>query len=196
MHRPPEVSVRPATEDDRPVVVALAQLYMHDLSAVEDWELDETGRFGVRCLTGCWPEPGEVTDVARHPFLIRADDRIAGFAVVDGVSRVTGDRTVTDMAEFFVVRRWRRHGVGRTAAHQLVAAFPGRWEIRPFPGYPPAAAFWRRVSAELAGDGVRTGTFQRSGRPAPMLAFSMRPGHRRSEVAADLAHPVGDHPVR
>jgi predicted acetyltransferase len=73
------------------------------------------------------------------------------------VSRVTGDRDVTDMAEFFVVRRWRRHGVGSAAVRELVGGFPGRWEVRPFPGYAPAAAFWARVCAELAADGVHTG---------------------------------------
>jgi predicted acetyltransferase len=191
MTGPPEVSVRSATDEERPTVVALAQLYLHDLSTVEDWELDETGRFGVRSLTGCWPRPGEVTDVTRHPFLIRADGHIAGFAVVDEVSRVTGDRTVTDMAEFFVVRRWRRHGVGRAAAHRLVAAFPGRWEIRPCPGYPPAAAFWRRVSAELAVGGVRTGTFQRRDRKAPMLSFSTRSDLRPAGRAQTVGERTG-----
>ncbi|HEX5401948.1 MAG TPA: hypothetical protein VFX16_06565 [Pseudonocardiaceae bacterium] len=50
-----------------------------------------------------------------HPVLIRASGKIAGFAIVDQVSRLTGDRDATDMAEFFVVRRWRRHGVGGAA---------------------------------------------------------------------------------
>ncbi len=34
------------------------------------------------------------------------------------------------MAEFFVLRRWRRTGVGRAAVRDLLERFPGTWEIR------------------------------------------------------------------
>ncbi|MFZ0322860.1 MAG: GNAT family N-acetyltransferase, partial [Actinomycetes bacterium] len=142
------------------------QLYLHDLSRVEAWELDEHGSFGEDDLDGCWSE------VRRHPFLIRASGQIAGFAIVDEGSDVTSDPQVFDMAEFFVVRRWRRHGVGREAFRQLLGRFRGRWEVRPFPGYEPGESFWRSVCAEMAQGSVTTATFERRDRDFPMYSFT------------------------
>jgi predicted acetyltransferase len=175
MSTTPEVSVTPAQRHQEPVLSSLSQLYVHDLSDIGEWEVDESGHYGFGGLVDCWPEPGKEPTVLRHPFLIRAAGQVAGFAVVSDASIITGDRDVTDMAEFFVVRRWRRHGVGRAAVRQLVAAFPGRWEIRPFPGYAPAAAFWATVCAELAADGVRTGPIPGYTMPnAQVLAFTTK----------------------
>ena len=60
-------------------------------------------------------------------------------------SRLTGDLAVRDMAEFFVMRRFRRHGVGEQAAGWLFDRFPGPWEVRQKKENQPATAFWRRA---------------------------------------------------
>lgn len=164
----PVVSVEPALMESRVLLARLLQLYLHDLSAVEAWEVDESGSFGEDDLDDCW------TDVRRHPFVIRADGQVAGFAIVDEGSDVTADPDVFDMAEFFVLRRWRRQGVGREAARQILARLPGRWEVRPFPGYSPGEHFWRRICAELAHGDVATASYDRAGKPVPM--YSLRAG--------------------
>ncbi len=79
------VSVVTAGRDMRPTLVQLTQLCLYDLSAVEGWDVDEADGFGDALLRGCW------TDQRRHPYLIRAHDRLAGFAIVDQGSRLTGD---------------------------------------------------------------------------------------------------------
>lgn len=162
----PIVLVEAATAGQRDLLAGLLQLYLHDLSAVEGWEVDESGSFGDDDLNGCW------TDDWRHPFVIRASGKVAGFAIVDQGSDVTTDPSVFDMAEFFVLRRWRRQGVGREATRQLLARFPGRWEVRPFPGYRPGEEFWRRVCHECATGDVASGIYHRGGVPVPMYAFS------------------------
>lgn len=52
---------------------------------------------------------------------------------------------VNDMAEFFVMRKHRRVGVGREAARQVFAMFPGPWQVRQLQGNDAATAFWRSV---------------------------------------------------
>jgi predicted acetyltransferase len=49
------------------------------------------------------------------------------------------------MAEFFVLRRYRRQGVGERAARAAFGRFPGPWEVRERAGNDAAIAFWRRV---------------------------------------------------
>jgi predicted acetyltransferase len=160
------VTVEAVGKPARVLLRSLTQLYLHDLSAVEGWEVDDAGSFGEDDLDGCWTEP------RRHPFVIRVESSVAGFAVVDEGSDVTCDPDVFDMAEFFVLRRWRRQGVGREAFRLLLARFPGQWAVRPFPGYAPGEQFWQQVCGELAAGPVQLRSFHRQGKTFPMYAFA------------------------
>ena len=56
------------------------------------------------------------------------------------------------MDDFFIVRALRRSGVGRNAARQVIAMFPGPWSIG-FQSYNPGAQrFWTHVAESFAGD--------------------------------------------
>jgi predicted acetyltransferase len=140
-----DVTVVEASAQDRPVVANLLQLYLYDFTAFRPWDVGPTGRFGEGPLDGCW------TDPRRHPFLFRVGGRLAGFAIVDGRSRLTGDPGVWDMAEFFVLRTYRRRRVGERAARALFARFPGRWEVRQLAANTAATAFWRAVIGRATG---------------------------------------------
>jgi Predicted acetyltransferase len=47
------------------------------------------------------------------------------------------------MAEFFVMRKYRRGGVGGKAARAVFARFPGEWQVRQLAANGAAVAFWR-----------------------------------------------------
>ena len=102
-----------AGPDDRARLAALFELYSYDFSEVLDLDVGDDGRFAVPVLDRYW------TEADRHPFLIRVDARLAGFALVHERSRLTDREGVRDMAEFFVMRRYRRRGVGAQAASQI-----------------------------------------------------------------------------
>ena len=102
----------------------LLELYLHDFSEFVPSDIGEDGHFGYPYLAAYWQER------ERFPFLIRVETALAGFALVRQGSLLSGAPDVMDMAEFFVLRRWRRRGIGRTAAHALFQHFPGRWEVR------------------------------------------------------------------
>src|SRR5271170_6730931 len=109
----PRVELLEATSEHEPILANLLELYMHDFSEFLDLDIGEDGRFGYPSLPLYWSESG------RHPFLIRADGKPAGFALVKNVPGVSGSGAVWDMAEFFVLRGYRRRGVGKLAAHEL-----------------------------------------------------------------------------
>src|SRR5262249_26497042 len=128
------VQVIPASAEDRATLRNLMQLYLHDFSEVLTRAPDRDGAFAYPHLDDYW------RDERRKPFLITADGEVAGFALVRTISVVTRSAGVADMAEFFIVRGLRRHGVGRAAAHLLFARFPGTWEIRVIDHYAAAMA--------------------------------------------------------
>lgn len=126
------VGVVEATIADRPVVRHLLELYQHDLSEFDDRDVDVHGLYSYPYLDDYW------VDADRRPFLIDVDGRWAGFALVRLGPPV-------DISEFFVMRRFRRSGVGREAALQLFRKYPGEWQLRQLASNASAASFWRSI---------------------------------------------------
>jgi predicted acetyltransferase len=80
------------------------------------------------------------------------------------------------MAEFFVLRRYRRARVGLTAAHRIFAMHAGKWEVRQRTANVEATSFWRtaisahtggRFAEELLDDDRWRGPVQRFTEPCP-----------------------------
>lgn len=153
VRRPPvagdlSLGIRPAGEEDRTTLESLVQFYLYDLSQAGDWDVDDTGRFENRPIQGLW------MDRHRQPFILSASHKIAGFAIVTVDEAGTG----FDMTEFFILRKWRRSGVGTRCARTLITDRPGTWTIKPFAPYPPAEAFWCALVSTLAQDGRLSGS--------------------------------------
>ena len=167
-----EVVLEPATLRDAAVLLNLLELYSHDLSDVFALELGVDGRFGYEKLHLYWSEPE-----SRFPFLIRAGARLAGFALVTRGSPASDDRDAFDIAEFFVLRRHRRSGVGRRAAFLLWDRLAARWIVRVSEGNQKGLRFWANVIAEYtSGTAVET---LRSGSPHAWRVFSFNSANRR-----------------
>jgi len=121
-----------ALDDDRPVLWRLLQLYHYDFSEFDGSDVNLHGEYLHRYFDEYW------NDDDRRAFLFRVDGVLAGFALV-----FTGDPH--DVAEFFVMRKYRGRGVGAQAAAFLFNRFPGRWTVRQLLSNPAATAFWRKA---------------------------------------------------
>ncbi len=135
----------PAAE--RPTPAHPLQLYLHDFSEYAPLEspygeVGEEGLFPCAWLESYWQEAGRVA------LLIRADGRIAGFVLLNRWSALDRplDRAV---AEFFVLRKYRRARVGTRVAHIVFRRYPGRWEVPVAEYNRPALAFWRSAVGSL-----------------------------------------------
>jgi predicted acetyltransferase len=142
----------------RAVLENLGQLYRHDLSEAYRHLPNPDGTFNNRRLDRFLAG----VDQAHRAFLIEVEGRLGGFAM----TTLASDGG-TSIADFFVVRALRRTGVGREAASQVIAMFPGRWSIG-FQSYNPGAQrFWSQVARDAVGD--RWGLYDdppEEGRPA------------------------------
>ena len=152
-----KIEVIPAAPDQEPILANLLELYVHDFSEFLDIELGEDGRFGYADLPRYWRE------IDLHPFLVRIDGRWGGFALVRKGSEFSGNAGVWDMVEFFVVRRYRRMGIGTRIAGEIWRRFPGRWEIRAMQANDSARRFWKRAIEEFTGREVHWSRVEKNG---------------------------------
>lgn len=139
-----QIQHRLARAGDFAAVAQMLELYQHELSDIWDQDLDAEGRYGYAL---------ERHRRAEHWFahVGLADGRYAACALVSpaAVTRRSG----CWMEQFFVLKKYRRLGLGAALAGQVIASHPGPWEIGQMPRNLPAQAFWRRTLGRLCGAG-------------------------------------------
>ena len=152
------IEVLPASVEQEPILANLLELYAHDFSEFHEIELGADGRFGYSDLPLYWRDPD------RHALLVRIDGNLAGFDLVRRMSGTAGDEPVWDMAEFLVLRGYRRHGVGTAVAHQVWRRFPGLWQVRVMQSNRGAHRFWDHAIAAFTGQTIESAVVEKNGK--------------------------------
>lgn len=124
---------------DKPILRNLMELYLYDFTEFDRADIRDNGIYGYPFLDDYWKEEG------RYPFLVRIDRRLAGFVLVHR------EGEIYTIAEFFVMRKYRRQGVGSEVAKRVFDLFPGKWNVLQEACNAPAQVFWRKVIAEYTG---------------------------------------------
>jgi predicted acetyltransferase len=140
-----DVQLVPVELERKSVLRRLLELYAYDFSEYDDADVNEQGLYGYKYLDHYWTDPG------RHPFFIVVDGRLAGLVLVYNSRFVVKEPGAKSIAEFFVMRKYRRKGVGRAAATQAFATFPGKWEVLQYGGNAPSYQFWEKVIGAYTG---------------------------------------------
>lgn len=126
--------------DERPVLDNMLQLYIHDFSELHAGtprcDLSADGRYHADIPLGAWWQAPD-----HIPLLLRVDGKLAGFALLNAASH-NGAPVDRNMAEFFVLRKYRRTGIGTAAAHAIFSRYPGRWEAAVMRTNTGARRFW------------------------------------------------------
>ena len=147
------IEIIDAQEKDLPIVNNLFRLYYYDLSTVTDWNCPESGIFEGYVfgdLSRFWKDDG------KYAFVVRVDYHLAGFVLIDNV----GVNTLVDynIAEFFILQKYRRKGVGTYVAEHIFDQFRGNWEVMQAPSHKAAQAFWRKVIAQYTSGNYKEST--------------------------------------
>ncbi len=134
------VEVARASVEDKLLIQRMLELYQYDFSEFEGTDLDAHGCFGYPHLDLYWLEP------TRHPFVVRVDGRLAGFVLVNQKTYL--ESSDWGVSEFFILRKYRRKGVGKSAAFSVFEQIRGKWEVHELQSNRPSQAFWREIIAE------------------------------------------------
>lgn len=127
-----EVRLRLAPLEEKPAIAALLRRYLAELG---EWGYGEED---YPFLDAYWREE------RRSPFFIETDEGPAGFVFVDAVS-ISGYAVDASIAEFYVLREFRRKGCGARAAAAAFRTRLGRWELSFHRDNPAARGFWPRA---------------------------------------------------
>lgn len=134
------ITLRPARSSEKPTVANLIQLYLYDMTEFMPFPVGPDGRYEYAFLDRFW----------RHPYFIMYGEEIAGFALVIDECPLTGRAPCWFIAEFFVLKAYRRRGAGKAALHLALAAHPGGWHIAVPHANTGAQAFWKRALRDRA----------------------------------------------
>ena len=124
-----------AEQSSDDILKNLFELYLHDMAEWFRFDTTKAGNYA-------YPTE-EIWQQAIDVHLLYYGDIPVGFGLVGAADQWTSDASVSDMDEFFVVRRYRRSGVGRAFAATLWNEYPGPWLVRVFQRNLPAIPFWR-----------------------------------------------------
>lgn len=137
------------TKEEKEILARLLELYQYDFSEFDAMDVDERGMYGYPYLDNYWTEEN------RYAYFIKIDNKLAGFAMVCGHCYVSDDTDTLFMAEFFVMKKYRKQGVGKEAASEVLKMHPGKWELTVHPNNPGALVFWKKTAEAVACGEVR-----------------------------------------
>lgn len=157
--------------EDKTILYNLIQLYRYDSSEFDGHVLNNHGLYLYKYFDHQW------TDEYRRPFIVKMDGEISGFALVSldvpkeymKLSSVEKTNTISD---FFIMRKYRRMGVGKEVANSLFEQFHGTWEIRQTFSNKNAYEFWKNVIRNYKGEGeYQEKMIQDNGWNGPVFVF-------------------------
>jgi len=123
--------------DKKHVLQNMLELYLYEMSGEIDdkLELNDDGLYGDPWLEYYWKE------AERYPYLLTIDGKYAGFSLIREIEPKT-----FYVAEFFVIRKYRKNGVGMTLIKEMFRLHKGKWLINTAINNTTAQSFWRKVA--------------------------------------------------
>jgi len=132
-----------ATLSDKDVIKNLMQLYIYDFSEFVACDVEKNGLFKpYPDLDDYWEEGN-----GKFPYIIQSGNKYAGFVLIRYIR--SGQQSYFSMAEFFVMKKFRRKGIGKLVAGIAFTLHKGRWEIYQKESNKPAQLFWTKVIGDF-----------------------------------------------
>ena len=147
-----DIQLLKASQQHTEVIKNLMQFYIYDFSEFVDLDVEADGLFtAYKNLDDYW------NDEKRFPYIIQKDKKYIGFVLVRFIE--TDQRNYFSIAEFFIMKKYRRKGIGKSVAYQIFTLHKGAWEIFQKANNKPAQLFWKKIIDEYA-DGNFTEGFE------------------------------------
>lgn len=131
-----------ASKEHKGIIQNLMQFYSYDFSEFIHCDVEDDGLFkAYPYLEDYWVEVDH-----RFPYVIKQEDNYIGFVLVRCIE--SEERKYCSIAEFFIMKKYRKEGIGTAVAKQLFDMHKGQWEIHQLESNVPAQQFWNKVIRE------------------------------------------------
>lgn len=137
-----EIKLRLVQLEDKEILANLIEKYDYEFSQYDNRDVNKLGLYGYRYLDYYWNEEN------RWAYFIEVDGNLAGFVMVTPFAVMEGTETDFQMAEFFVMYKYRCLGVGRQAFFQALNKHRGKWQLVRHPKNIASIHFWENVIDE------------------------------------------------
>jgi len=156
------------------ILINLVKFYCYEWSQYNGIEINENGEFEFEHHIHSF-----FNNERRHAFFIMADGKIAGFVLIDDDFDYDKNADYA-ISEFFIMHTYRRNGIGKRAAIEILKMFPGTWEIKMHPANTISMQFWKSVVSELtAGDYTYIQSYEQArygdGSKGNIISFRFQP---------------------
>ncbi|NGM84800.1 GNAT family N-acetyltransferase [Paenibacillus sp. 7124] len=142
------MNITTASLSERHHVENLMQFYIYDFTEFTRASILEDGTFRtLPDLDSYWSE-----QYKNHIYLIKAGGEVAGFILM---KETEDTRKYNYLAHFFILRKFRRSGIGRKAAEIILKKYKGEWELYQLENNIPAQIFWDKVIKDISDGEVR-----------------------------------------
>jgi predicted acetyltransferase len=136
------VELKLVTFDEKEILSNLLEIYSYEFSQWDKRDVNSLGLYGYSHLDHYWTEDN------RWAYFILVDGNLAGFVMVSNFAEVGDRETHFHMAEFFVMYKYRRLGVGRQAFFKVLDLHKGKWQLKRHPVNIASVHFWDKVISE------------------------------------------------
>ncbi|MBB1149901.1 GNAT family N-acetyltransferase [Myroides sp. NP-2] len=126
--------------EEKQVLRNLMQLYKYDFTVFDPEDVDVMGLYDYPYLDYYFVEHD------RQAYFIKIKGVLAGFALVRSTVLTQTKEPVWELVEYFVLKKYRREGVGSQAARRILDKHQGKWKIGVMANNTPALAFWRKIT--------------------------------------------------
>ncbi|MDQ0359345.1 GNAT family N-acetyltransferase [Breznakia pachnodae] len=118
----------------------LMQLYLYDLSVYFNFKTNNNGIYEYDHFEDYF------TDTNYISYFIYNDNELIGFVLLNDYSPITNKHeNIINVSEFFILKLYRKQGLGEITFQTLLDMHKGVWTIKPAAFSKEANAFWKTI---------------------------------------------------
>lgn len=127
------------TCEQKNILKNLIKMYCYEWSQYNGIDINEFGEYAFEHDIDRY-----FTEADNYPYFIRNGGKLAGFVLID--TDFDYDKNSDHaVSEFFVLYKYRKMGIGRSAATETFNKHKGKWEIKMHPMNKTSIDFWTDV---------------------------------------------------
>ena len=141
-----DISILPILIEEKEILRNLIEKYNYDSSDIDNDDVNDYGLYGYKYLDHYWTEEN------RYAYFIKVNNKLAGFVMIDNHLYYNEIKSNYCISEFFVLKKYRRMGVGKYVIKHIVNKYKGKWQIGYYPKNNTGKIFWNNVVKEITNE--------------------------------------------